>query len=110
MIIYSCDGVVAEVHPPERGVIYGVCAGFGARRAVAGVRAADGGAVAARCAEKLRACVCYVVRLGGIAIVNSRPFLSCLRAYTETGHNVDIPQRNLRSVRFGGISSARSSG
>ena len=74
MIIYSCDGVVTEVHPPERGVIYGVCAGFGARRAVAGVRAADGGAVAARCAEKLRACVCYVIRLGGIAIVNSRPF------------------------------------
>jgi hypothetical protein len=41
---------------------------------------------AARCAEKLSACVCYVIRLGGIAIVNSRPFLSCLRAYTETGH------------------------
>ena len=45
MIIYSCDGVVAEVHPPERGVIYRVYAGLGASCAVAGVCAADGGAV-----------------------------------------------------------------
>ena len=45
MIIYSCDGVVAEVHPPERGVIYRVYAGLGASRAVAGVRAAIDGAV-----------------------------------------------------------------
>jgi len=46
--------------------------------------------------------VCHVHQSGGIAIVNSRPFFFPLAfiqvLYTDTGHNVDIPQRNLRSV------------